>query len=391
MLSFELDEDVSQLQSSVRAFAAKEIRPALRATEQSGPSSELKEKFESMGLLGLDWPEAAGGAALSALYRVIAEEELAFGDLGSAFALDRAGAAAAFLRAIGSEQALAVLMRLSSSSECAALAAAEEGKADREFLTAARNDGSGWAVQGKKSFVLGADRAALAVVLAQVEPGRGLAGAGAFLVPKSAWRVARTHTALGLGGTGLCELVFEDSRIELKSRLDRPGTIPAVLRKTYDTLSLTTAARAVGVARAAYEYALSYAQDRQAFGKPIGHFQAIAFLLADMATIVEAAHWLLSKAAWQASRGDATMEIAEAQAQALETAFFCTNNAVQILGGAGYVQDHPVEKWMRDVKVLSLYGLHHQAAQATVIAADLGTSLTDEALFPLPALHPSIT
>src|SRR5439155_23104375 len=124
---------------------------------------------------------------------------------------------------------------------------------------------------------------------------------------------------------------------------------------------------------------------RTAFGKPIGHFQAVAFLLADMHIAADAARLCTWKAAWAFDKGPATLEIAAAQAQALEAAFFCANSAVQVLGGAGYVQDHPVEKWMRDAKTLSLYGQHMQAAQATIAAAAFGRSLDSYELFPLPS------
>lgn len=392
MLSFELDEDLVALQSTARAFATREVRPVLRMTEKSGPSRGLREKFDELGLMTLDWPERAGGAGLGSFYRVVVEEELSYGDLGTAFALDRGGAAAAFLRVLDTEQAHVALRSLSEGEGRAAFAAAEEGRASLGFRTTARRDSSGWTITGKKGFVLGADSASVCVVLAQIENTDGLSGAGAFLVPATAgWRIGQTPISLGLGGVSLNQLVFEEVKVASEARLDPPGELPALLRKFFDALSLTTASRAVGVARASYEYALAYAQERQAFGKPIGHFQSIAFLLAEMATSVEATRGLLWKAAWQAARSQATAEIAAAQAQSLETAFFCTNSAVQILGGAGYVQDHPVEKWMRDAKVLCVYGLHAQAASATLVASELGASLSHEDLFPFPSLHPCIT
>jgi alkylation response protein AidB-like acyl-CoA dehydrogenase len=111
-----------------------------------------------------------------------------------------------------------------------------------------------------------------------------------------------------------------------------------------------------------------------------------------MATAVDAARWLVWRAAWEYDKGDRpTSNIATAQAQALDSAFFCANSCVQILGGAGYLQDHPAEKWMRDAKTLALYGLHPQAAHATLVAAELGRSLTSSDLFPLPSLHPSLS
>ena len=270
----------------------------------------------------------------------------------------------------------------------AALAASEDGKAQEDFRVTAVKDGGRWRVSGKKSYVLGGGDAALHVVLAQVEPGQGLSGAGAFLVRGTDGLMARAGAVLGLSALPLREVTFQRTAA---TRLDAPGGLPALLRRFYDALGLVTAARAVGCAAASFEYARAYAEERVAFGKPIGHFQAIAFLLADMATAADAARWLTWKAAWAAGTSEATALSSAAQGQALEAAFFCANSAVQVLGGAGYVQDHPVEKWMRDAKVLALYGLNAQCADATLAAVELGHSPLAAELFPLPSLHVSLT
>ncbi|MHB8876687.1 MAG: acyl-CoA dehydrogenase family protein [Myxococcaceae bacterium] len=388
MLAFDPGDELSALQKTVREFAAKKVRPSLRETEKKGLARPLEDQYAELGLLGLDWPAEAGGMAMGMTARVLVEEELAYGDLGTSFALDRGGAAASLLVAAGTEQAHAALKELVSGRGRAALAASEEGKAQRDFRTTARQDGASWVVSGKKSYVLGGGDAAFHVVLAQVEPGKGLDGAGAFLLKGFDGLLAKGVTALGLSALPLREVTFERMR---GVRLDAPGGLPALLRKFYDSLSLVTAARAVGCAAASFEYARAYAEERVAFGKPIGHFQAIAFLLSDMATAADAARWLTWKAAWAHDRGPSTAEACAAQGQALEAAFFCANSAVQVLGGAGYVQDHPVEKWMREAKMLALYGLNAQSADATLAAVELGQSPLAEELFPLPSLHAAIT
>ncbi|MBS1153588.1 MAG: acyl-CoA dehydrogenase [Myxococcaceae bacterium] len=394
MASFELGEELTQIQTTVAQFATRHLRPKLRAIEKSGPTDALRAAFGELGLTGVDWPEAAGGQAMGTLVRALIEEELAIGDIGAAFALDTPGAASQLLLALGTPAAHAALKGLLQSSGRAALAAAEEGKASDDFKTTATRTPAGWELTGKKAWVFHGGDAELHLVLAQVEPGKGLAGAGVFLVRAGnpGLRHTRTFTTLGLQAMPVREVVLEAARLPAEGRLDAPGTLPAVLRAHYDRLSLVTAARGVGLAHASYEYARAYAEERAAFGKPIGHFQAIAFLLADMATAVDAARWLVWRAAWEFDQGKSpTANIATAQAQAMEAAFFCSNSAVQILGGAGYVQDHPAEKWMRDAKTLALYGLHPQAAQATLAAAELGRSLTSPDLFPLPSLHPSLS
>jgi alkylation response protein AidB-like acyl-CoA dehydrogenase len=395
MLSLGLSDELSAVQSTVRDFAKAQLRPKLRALEKSGVPSELAKQLEELGLFGADWPLAAGGQSLGAIARAIIEEELAYGDVGAAVALDRGGAAAEFLLATQTEASHAALKSLLESGGRAAFAAAEEGKAQDDFRTVATKDGNGWVLNGKKAWTLNGGDASLHVVLAQVEPGKGLSGAGAFLVSgtTSGLRAGRTHLTLGLNAAPVRELVVEGLKVPASARLDAPGTLPKILRRMYDRLAVVTAARAVGVAAAAYEYARAYADERVAFGKPIGHFQAVAFLLADMATLVDAARLSTWKAAWAMDKHEAsaTVDAASAQAQCLEAAFFCANSAVQVLGGAGYVQDHPVEKWMRDAKTLALYGQHAQASHAVIAAAALGKPLDAADLFPLPSLHASLS
>src|SRR5579862_1722301 len=224
MLSFELGDELAQLQSTVKDFAQREIRPALRATEKNGPSKALAGKFEELGLAALDWPEAAGGAALSPTYRAVVEEELAAGDLGSAFSLDRCGAASVFLRAVGSEAAHAALKDLAGGTERACFAAGEHGKAQDDFRTVAKKAGDGWTLSGKKSWVLNGPDAALHVVLAQVDAGKGLAGAGAFLVRGTQGvKAGPVATTVGLLGAPLCELSYENVKLPPSARLDSPG------------------------------------------------------------------------------------------------------------------------------------------------------------------------
>ncbi|MBL8949493.1 MAG: acyl-CoA dehydrogenase family protein [Myxococcaceae bacterium] len=394
MLSLGLSEELTAIQGTVREFAAKHLRPKLRAIEKNGLGADTRARFAELGLFGVDWPEAAGGQALGLITRAVIEEELAYGDVGAALALDRGGAAAQLLLALGTPDAHAALKRLLDGEGHAALAAAEEGKARDDFRTVAAKQGSGWVLNGKKAYVLGGATAALRLVLAQVDVGQGLAGAGVFLVEGAnpGLRAGKTHTTLGLQAVPVHELVIEGLMLPLAARLDDQVSLPQVLRRHYDRLSLVTAARAVGLAAASYEYARAYAEERVAFGKPIGHFQAIAFLLSDMAIAVDAARLMTWKAAWAFDqRQPATADLAGAQAQALEAAFFCANSAVQVLGGAGFVQDHPVEKWMRDAKTLALYGQHAQASHAVLAAAALGRPLDSADLFPLPSLHASLS
>jgi acyl-CoA dehydrogenase len=172
----------------------------------------------------------------------------------------------------------------------------------------------------------------------------------------------------------------------VKERLSRIENAP----RLFGRMVLTCAARQVGLARAAYEYALAYTQERQAFGKPVAHFQAIAFTLAEMHMDVEAARWMVWRAAPQ-SGGEkgALREIAMAGAHANEAAWRVADNAVQLLGGAGFVQDYPVEKWLRDTKALALTAPTEQLSQLQVASVELGHPV--DAPWPTNAIQPIFT
>ena len=153
MVTFDLGDELTQIQSTVQQFAVKQLRPKLRAIEKSGPSDSLRADFAELGLTGVEWPEAAGGQAMGTLVRVLIEEELAAGDVGASFALDAPGAASQLLLAINTPAAHAVLKGLLQSGGRAALAAAEEGKAQDDFRTTAARTATGWSLTGKKAWV----------------------------------------------------------------------------------------------------------------------------------------------------------------------------------------------------------------------------------------------
>lgn len=399
-MTFDLGEELSAIQAAARAFAEKEIRPRLREIERNGVPEALAARYDEAGFAGLDLAESAGGHGLSITARAIVEEELSTGDLGAAVALDRGGAAAVFLAELASPEQAARLLGAGGRGPAGAdrgrplkgrlaLALSEEGASRADFKTTARRAGSDFIVDGKKAYVLRGGDADLWVVLAQLEPGP--AGIAAFAVASDERGVRRGKrcATLGLNAVPVDEVVFEGCRVPAAARLGDGDLTPRLCR-AFDRLQVIVGARAVGVARAAYDYALRYAEERTAFGKPISHFQAIAFALADMATQVDAARWMVWRAAGAVDRGEAAGEPAQALVQAHEAAAFVTDWAVQLLGGAGYLRDHPVEKWMRDAKTLALYGATAEAATAAVASAVLGRKAAAEDL-PLPETQPVLT
>ncbi len=377
MISFSPEEDERLLVDSARAFAQQQLRPRLRASEAARAlPDEVRGAFHGLGLVGLDLPEALGFGGLTLVARALVEEELAAGDVGASFALDAAGLAGALVAALGTrEQQVRLLGPLVSDPVYAGACALAGG----EVACVATPAGDGFTLSGEKRQVLGGRRASFVIVLAQLQGGgKDLGSAGLFAVGKEGVQLEEERHPLGLAELPACTLRFDGARAERLGQGDlRPSLRAALLRQ-----AAVAAARAIGAARASFELARRYAEERTAFGKPIGHFQSIAFLLADMATELDGARALLWRGCSALDRGqpDAEVRLAEAIAQARDAAFFITDNGVQILGGAGYVQDHPLEKWMRDVRALAQYALPAEAAIGIALEQQ-GAELADDDVF----------
>jgi alkylation response protein AidB-like acyl-CoA dehydrogenase len=326
MIAFAPEDDERLLVDSARAFARDALRPRLRAFEEAREvSPEVRRQFHELGLSGMDLPSGLGFGGLSLTARALVEEELAAGDLGAAVALDALGPAGEVLR------------RLPSAKQWL------EPFLDDPLRRAAL------AWPGLR-FVAGGARAQVVVTSDAVHT-----------------EVAAVEDR---DVVGLAEL--PPAAVTLRSAGEPLGPDAAAwLRAALLRYAGVNAARAVGCARAAFEHARTYAEERTAFGKPIGHFQAIAFLLADMATEIDGARALTWRACRALDTGapDAELRLAQARAQSQQMLEFVASSAVQILGGAGYVQDHPVEKWMRDARALAVQGFTAEDARALAMEA----------------------
>ncbi len=224
--------------------------------------------------------------------------------------------------------------------------------------TEAYRDGNHYVIDGYKTFITNAGIADYYVIFATVNISQGHRGITAFIVEKDTpgLVVGKTEKKMGLRASQTAVLAFEEMRIPVANRLGEEGEGFKIALRTFDITRAHIAAAAVGIARAAYEYALQYARERVQFGKPIIEHQAIAFLLADMATQIDAARLLTWRAAALAQQGKpCTKEVSMAKAFAADVAMKVTTDAVQILGGYGYMRDYPVEKWMRDAKIMQIY------------------------------------
>jgi acyl-CoA dehydrogenase len=387
MISFGLDEEQQIIQDTVRKFAAEALRPKMRDFERERALPEaLRRQFHELGLGTLDLPESVGGQGASLTTAAIVHEELAWGDPGAAVALWAPHLAAQAVLALGTdEQQRRLLARFAEGhAALGAVAYAERNAPLEGFATTARRDGSDWILDGKKAFVVNGGTADLTVVFAQLHGTSGWEHIGAFAV-EGALPASERHALLGLECVDARELVLDGVRVPDGNRLLGGDDFRGGVRRMFTRWSLFNAARQVGLARASYEFALEYTQERKAFGKPVAHFQSIAFTLAEMAMDVEATRWMVWRAATRLEKND-DAPLLEAVAHANEAAWRVADNGVQLLGGAGYVKDYPVEKWMRDTKALALFSPPSEIAQLALAAAELGhavgTGLPSSAIQP---------
>jgi len=333
MIDFDLGDDFELIRATARDFAADQLRAALRDHEvQRAVAPEAHQRFAEIGFATLEWPDALDGSGLGALARCLVGEELAAGCPGAALALDPLGPALYPLVEFGGDSALREFALPLLTPPGARALLVWTGFGSRAQIE--ERDGS---VSGQIPWVP-ADRVDLLV---------GLDEAGGWVLSEG---IATTQVrGAGLRASGASSLQIEAA--PLRAHWRNPAAAARALART----RLYTSALLVGVMREAAEFSRDYAQQRTAFGRPIAHHQALAFLIADMAAAVDGARLLLWDAALALDAGkNADERCASAFIEACEQALFVTPNALQILGGHGFMQDYPVEKMMREARALSL-------------------------------------
>jgi len=397
MISFEPTEDDTLMQTSVAELAQRTLRPKMREHEKAREVSEEARRaaFElGLGLLGL--PEAVGGAGLGLRTAVLLEEEVAAGDPGAAFALAGPSAFGTCLVELGSaEQQARYLAPFAGEGGHTRFGAVAFGEAKpvaerAGFRTTATKKGDAWVLSGAKAYVRNAGRADVLVVFAQVDEAAGWDGLGAFVVTKgqAGLTVGPRETTLGLDAADVGSIVLDGVEVADEARLVGGGDFAAALLRFFAKEALLVAARAVGLSREAFEIAREYVDTRKAFGKPIGHFQAVAFTVADRAMDVEGSRALVQRAAAAWDTGEPAAAClrytAQAVSHALEAAMRTGDTAVQLHGGAGFMRDYPVEKLMRDAKQLQLCVLTGEQADQLAAAVELGQKVPLALVLPTP-------
>ncbi|MEO8874419.1 MAG: acyl-CoA dehydrogenase family protein [Polyangiaceae bacterium] len=381
------------MQGEVASFA-KTLRLQARDFEKGGAvSEETRKAAHAMGLGGLAIPSSCGGAGLGLVTAMLVEEALAYGDSGAPFGL---AGGTSFVRAVlelgSDEDAKKLLAPLTGDDGFKKFGAVCWGEKlpnalRAGFSTVAKEVGAGFEMTGEKAFVVNGELASTFIVFAQADEARGWEGVEAFVVERSAAGVkigARSKT-LGLDAANVADVSFE------KTPAVRLGNGQDIAKKTlrfFVKSGLVVAARAVGLAHAAFDVTRDYCDTRKAFGKPVGHFQAVAFTIADRAMDVDAARSLVWRAADAWDRGidekEALLHSAHAISFALEAAMRCGDDAVQLHGGSGFMRDYPVEKFMRDAKQLQLCVLTAEQADQLAAAIELGQPLALGAILPTP-------
>ena len=383
-MDFRLTDEQRLLGKGVREFAETELRPHVREWDaaQHFPS-EVMPSLAALGLLGIQIPEAYGGAGLSALDYCICIEELARVDPGIALSVAaHNGLCSAHIFMFGNEdQKQRFLVPLARGQTIGAWALTEStsGSDAAGMRTSAVRDGDGWVLNGAKTFTTHGRVGDVIVVMAVTDREAGRKGISAFVVDRGAagLRAGKKEDKLGMRASDTSEVLFDDCRVPADRLLGDLGQGFVNTMQVLDAGRIGIAALSVGLAQGAYEAARNYALARRAFGKTISAFQAIRWKLADAATRIEAARLLTYRAAYLKDQGRrTTVESSMAKLYSSETAVRVADDCVQIHGGYGFVKDYPAEKYFRDVKLTTI-GEGTSEIQRLVIARQLLAGWTD--------------
>ena len=372
-----IDQEYEALRESVRALANKKIAPFAKAVdEESRFPQEAFEALQSADLAAAHVDSKYGGQGADALATVIIIEEVArvCGSSSLIPAVNKLGSLPLILAGSSElkEKYLTQLAAGKGFSYC--LSESEAGSDAAAMKTKAVKSGSDWIINGSKKWISNAGFSDFYTVLAQTDPTLGAKGITAFVVEKSDAGVSfgAHEKKMGFRGSPTREVYFDNVKISEDRRLGEVGSGFALAMKTLDHTRITIAAQALGIAQGAFEVATKYSHERKQFGKEIFDFQGVQFMLADMAMNIAAARTLTYSAAVKSERGekDLTFFSAAAKCFATDVAMKVTTDAVQVLGGYGYVSDYPVERMMRDAKLTQIYEGTNQV-QRVVMARHL--------------------
>jgi butyryl-CoA dehydrogenase len=362
-VDLDLTEEQQLLQKSVREFAEAEVKPHAKEIDETGrfPRDNFKKAAE-LGLTGIAVPENYGGAGMDHVSYAIVVEEISrvCASTGVILSVQNSLYCDPILRFGTEEQKQKFLAPFARGEKigCYALTEPQAGSNAAALTTKAIRKSDTYVINGTKAWITNGGAADAAIVYVNTQPEKGEKGITALVVEKGTrgFAVGKEEKKLGINATACTELSFTDCEVPVGHRIGNEGEGYKVALSTLDGGRIGIAAQAAGIAQGAFEAALSYAQQRQAFGHPISDFQAIQFMLADMATEIDAARLLTRHAAWKQDSGARfTMEASIAKLFASEMSTRVTHKAIQIHGGYGYSREYPVERAYRDARITEIY------------------------------------
>jgi alkylation response protein AidB-like acyl-CoA dehydrogenase len=375
-MNFDLDVEQSDIRDMVRRFTEQEITPhAEEWDENCHFPREVYRQIGELGLMGMTTPEELGGSALNRLTAALVYEELARGEMATAVGLSVHNMITGSIARFGNEeQQRRWVPRLASGELLGAFSLSESasGTDAASLQCRAERHDDHYVINGSKMWVTNGGEAEIYLLMARTDGISGSAGISCFVVEKDTpgFSFGKTERKMGLHSSPTRELIFENCEIPFTNRLGEEGQGFKIALSSLDGGRVNIGAIATGVAQAAFETATKYAHEREQFGQPISAFQAIQFMLADMAMKIEAARLLVYEAAYKLDDGEsAGMYCSMAKCFATDMAMEVTTNAVQVLGGAGYVRDYPVERYMRDVKVAQIFEGTNQIQRVVIARA----------------------
>jgi|APSaa5957512576_1039674.scaffolds.fasta_scaffold01294_1 alkylation response protein AidB-like acyl-CoA dehydrogenase len=364
---FPLSDEHKMILDAARDFAESEIVPIAAEFDESGkfPSETIK-KMGEMGFMGIEVPEKYDGAGMDTLAYVLALEEICKADAshGTIMSVNNSLFCHGILKFGTEEQKKKFVSPIASGEKVGAYSLTEpmSGSDAATMRSRAVRDGDEYIINGRKSWVTGGPVADYVIVYVITDPDKGAKGITAFITDANQPGFVRgkKEPKLGIRASATSEIVYENYRCPVENMLGKEGEGFKIAMTVLDVGRIGIASQALGIAEASYAAALSYARERESFGKKIGQFQGISFKLADMKTRIEAARLLVYNAAMAKERSKTTAErftlaASTAKLYASETAMFCAHASVQIHGGMGYSKEYPVERYFRDAKITEIY------------------------------------
>ena len=376
MVDFRLSDDTKALQELAHDFAEREMRPVAAELDRDGtwPDDVLRKAWE-VGLMNIHTPEEYGGVALSSFDGVVVQEELAWGCSGIQTSLGANGLAATPILIAGSDEIKREYLSMMTEEyklSSFALTEPDAGSDVSSMRTRAVRKGDSYVINGSKCFITNGGYADWFTVFAKTDPDAGNRGISAFVVPKDdTVTVDKKEDKMGQRASNTATITFNDTEIPLDHLVGEENKGFKLAMMTLDRTRPGVAAMATGIARAAFEFATEYSKERVQFGVPIAMHQAIQFMIADMATKVHLSRLATWNSAVLLDQGKRnTLESSHAKRFAADSAMEVTTDAVQVYGGYGFIKEYPVEKLMRDAKILQIYEGTAQV-QRIVIAKQL--------------------